>query len=254
MNDPKFPEDSVVLFNQRFSCGHVEVPKAIAVKEPACMSKVGLLTPAERREVMEFEKYSLQAKRTRHKAELDEKRRRQIMVCRHPEGCVGVDGPVADGTYVYKAKFSTMKLKEDKMVLHAAKRVDFLAGKQSSVDKLQREFLGHDSSIKDGQATKFCQSKNRFNRPNLDSHQRLFADSPNQINPARTQHLRNEDLAGKNYNIVTGAGQEYARSNVPEKCPNSASHVNRQAHPSLIGAKLERFAQYTSVQSKNPLY
>jgi len=251
VNDPRREEDSTVLFNQRFTLGVVEAPKAIAVKAPDCMAKVGLLTPAERREIMEFEKFNLQAKRTRHKADLDNKRRVQIMKCRHPEGCVGVDGPGAGDTEVYKDKAYMLQVKEGMKMQHSGGRRTILAGKQSSVQGLGRRLLGHDHNIKNAAETKFCQSKGGAARQVLDTHQRIFVDDPRNSNPARTQHLRNEDLAGKNFNIVTGAGHEHHRSNAPYKVGNGGGHINRQAHPSIICPKLERFGQYKSVVNKN---
>jgi len=247
-------EDATVLFNQRYALGVVEAPRAIAVKAPACMSKVGLLTPSERREIMEFEKYNLQSKRTRHRADLDEKRRVQIMKARHPEGCIGVDGPAAVDTNVYGEKVAMMRYKEGNMVKHGAGRAQRLAGKQSSVARVNRGLLDHDHAIKDQRETKFCQSKSGLTRQRLNTHQRIFVDDPRRDNPARTLNLRNEDLAGKNFNITTGAGHEYARSNAIPKVGNSVEHVNRQAHPSIITSKLERYGQYKSVQNKNPLY
>jgi len=251
VNNPERAEDSTVLFNQRFTLGVVEVPRAISVKAPACMSKIGLLTPTERREIMEFEKFNLQSKRTRHKADLDNKRRVQIMKSRHPEGCVGVDGPAAGDTEVYKDKAYMLQAKNGTMVQHSNGRRGLLAGKQSSVNGKGRRLLGHDHGIKNAAETKFCQSKGGGARRQINTHQRLFMDDPRSLNPARTQHLRNEDLAGKNFNIVTGAGHEHHRSNAPFKVGNGGGHINREAHPSIICPKLERFGQYRSVVNKS---
>ena len=132
-----------------------------------------------------------------------------------------------------------------------AGRRDILAGRQSSVNGLGRGLLDHDHAIKNAGETKVCQSKGGAARQVLDTHQRIFLDDPRKFNPARTQHLRNEDLAGKNFNIVTGAGQEYHRSDARLKVGNGGGHINRQAHPSIICPKLERFGQYKSVANKS---
>jgi hypothetical protein len=238
VNDPSTAEDTTVHFNQRFCLSHVEAPKIIAVKTPASMNMQGLLTPAQRREIMEFEKYNLQAKKTKHSADLQAKRREQILRCRHPQGCM------INEFGFYQEQETAMQMKRDRAHQHAAVRAEEIAKRQSSTYMAGRRLIAQDDSIKAPSETKFAPSKAGISRRQLNTHKRIFEDDPRKDKPERTQHLRNQDLGGKNFDITAPSnGVVYARSDWPEKSKNPG-HINREAHPSIIGQKLERYNQY----------
>jgi hypothetical protein len=244
-------ENALVLPNQEFRLNGVNAPRTVAVRAPLSMKKQGLLTPAERREIMEFEKLSLQAKRTRHKSDLEDKRRVQIMRARHPEGLTGVDGPTAQGSDVYAGKAHEIMQSQNLREQHIHGRAQQLGRLQSSVFAQPYGLLNHDHEIKGARETKVFQAKGGT-RQYLDTHSRLFQDPPVVYNPGRARTIRAEDLGGKNFNIVSGQRVNVARTGASEKQMN-AGHLNREAHPSIMNSKLERFNQYKPIANATGL-
>jgi len=244
-------EDALVLPNQEFRMNCVNAPRTVAVKAPASIHKQGLLTPAERREIMEFEKLSLQAKKNRHKSDLDQKRRVQIMRARHPEGCIGADGPTAANTDVYAAKAHETQRVAMLREKHIQGRARQLGNLQSSVFSKPYGLLEHDHGIKAAGETKVFQAKGGT-RQYLDTHSRLFIAPPVVYNEKRAAHIRAEDLGGKNFDIISSKKVSIARTDAPQKQSNTG-HVNREAHPSIINAKLERYNQYKPVMNATGL-
>jgi hypothetical protein len=244
-------ENALVLPNQEFRMNGVNAPRTVAVLAPQSMKKQGLLTPAERREIMEFEKLSLQAKRTRHRADLDDKRRVQIMRARHPEGLIGADGPTAQDSDVYSAKAHEINRQQNMREHHVQGRTQQLGRQQSSTFGRPYGLLSHDHDIKEARETKVFQAKGGT-RQYLDTHTRLFIAPPVVYNPSRASTIRAEDLGGKNFNIVSGQRVPVARTHAPQKQMN-AGHLNREAHPSIMNSKLERYNQYKPILNSTGL-
>ena len=90
----------------------------------------------------------------------------------------------------------------------------------------------HNETVLDRAESKVCQSKNRSAAKFLDTHSRLFVDKGISINPERTQKLRNETLAGKDFNITNGTKIVTLPSTVAFR------NNKMQAHPSQ--ASMER--------------
>lgn len=227
-----------------------EHTRAVQVPRPSA-GEVEMLTPADRMTMMEYEKQNFAARRMRHKAEMDDKRLVQIMRCRHPDGCTGVDGlSVGVGSKAYAARGAA----RDKAAAAARRHADGRRERLRRVATCIRDapwnkgvssLLSHDPAVKSSTETCFLQRNNRAARVDLDTHVRVFDSSAPLVNQPRAQKLRNEDLGGKPYNPITNAMVSSHHASVPER-------LNiRQLHPSQ--QTLERGAQYRSILNKSGL-
>jgi hypothetical protein len=89
--------------------------------------------------------------------------------------------------------------------------------------------------------TKFLQEKRGQPGPRPDTQDRLFGSSAVEENPLRTQHLRDRDLQGRTYNLVTKAAIVDWPSQGPDR---SAKHDYAfMAHPSQQSLERQRSAQ-----------
>ena len=88
-----YRENALTLRKDTFRNYGIKCEKSRAVQVPRpSAGEVNMLTPADRRTMLEYEVQNQQARRMRHKGEMDEKQLVQLMRCRHPQGCTGVDG------------------------------------------------------------------------------------------------------------------------------------------------------------------
>jgi hypothetical protein len=94
---PEEGYDEVVLDEPSFSNFHLNIPTTAPVKIPHALIKGGpnadrcLLTPDDRREIMEFEHKRIAAHKLINKADGARNRLRSLMVTRHRSGIQGVD-------------------------------------------------------------------------------------------------------------------------------------------------------------------
>jgi hypothetical protein len=246
VNSPGRAENAIALQTQSYHNYKVIAPRNRAVQAPDAMTKVGLLTPADRRAIMEFEKQNLLAKRVRQQSDLDHSRRVGLMACRHPEGCLGLDGPGSAASEAYGAKGDMMLRQRDHRQRHANARAERLRQVSSSVANVPYDMLDHDMAVKTAQETKVFQEKTGV-RQYLDTTNRIFDNSAYIPSVNRMQSLRNEDLGGKQYNIVTHTNVPVAPSNMPLRMDH------REAHPSIINYRLERGNQYNQNYNNKPI-
>jgi len=234
------PEDALTLRTDSFRNYGLKGEYSRAVQVPRAVAGTGaMLTPADRLTMMEFEKQNLQAKRVRHKAEMDHKRMVQIMRCRNPQGAVGMDGLSVPQSEAYGAQGARRAARDAKSRKHAGARRSRLAQVENSVSSERCGLLEHDAAIKPPRQTDFLQRNNRAARIELNTHNRVFDTRPVVVNAPRAQKLRNEDLGGKAFNPVANTRILSEHASVPERMNH------RQAHPSQ--AKLERGAHYKGI-------
>ena len=229
LRTPSHPEDALTLRNDSFRNYGLKGEYSRAVQVPRAVVGTGaMLTPADRLTMMEFEKQNLQAKRMRHKAEMDHKRMVQLMRCRHPEGAVGMDGLSVPGSEAYGAQGARRAAQQARASKHEDARRSRLGRISKSVTSERFGLLEHDAAIKLPRQTDFLQRNNRAARIDLDTHTRVFDTRAVVVNAPRAQKLRNEDLGGKAFNHVANTRITCQPASVPERM----SH--RQAHPSQV--------------------
>jgi len=161
-----------------------------------------LLNPRERREIMEFEHRRIAAKKMCGKADGSANRLNALMRTQHKTGAVGVDSVKNLESGVYGDLGRTIAMKMDAKVTHEVARRERLTMKKDVVARNGYHPFHHNETVQPANLTKVVQTKNRAATKWVNTHERLFADKGITINPARMQKLRNETLAGKQYNIV----------------------------------------------------
>ena len=138
----------------------------------------------------------------------------------------GVDSVKNLGSPVYGDLGRTINSQMSTKARHEEGRRDFLSMKKDVVRRNGYHPLHHNEELLDPRLTRVAQTKNRRAAPVLNTHERLFVDKGVPVNYARTQKLRDETLAGKDWNIVNHTRITDVPSNVPFR--NNAM----QAHPS----------------------
>jgi hypothetical protein len=90
-----------------------------------------------------------------------------------------------------------------------------------------RDALSH---AKSGVLRRPYQSK-RHMAPHLDTYDRVFGKDPYFINPDRTQHIYDQDMAGKHYNIVSHTEPELWRPKfiAQERVDKKLAHPSQQS-------------------------
>jgi hypothetical protein len=148
------------------------------------------------------------------------------MMTRHRNGVQGVDSVQNLDSRVYGELGKTLKAKVDAKVLHQTRRMENLRRINTASERMGYNPFHHNTEVLPASETKVFQSKNRASRVELDTHSRCFVDKGIPINGARTQKLRDETLAGKDWNITTGT----KITTLPSKVPFRNNKM--QAHPS----------------------
>ncbi|GMH65566.1 hypothetical protein TrRE_jg9136, partial [Triparma retinervis] len=229
---PDLGYDEVVLEEPSFSNFHLNIPTTKPARTPIGLIKGGpnadrcLLTPDERREIMEFEHKRIAAHKLIGKADGARNRLKSLMMTRHTNGVQGVDSVQNLDSRVYGELGRTIKTKVDNKALHQTRRMENLRRINTASERMGYNPFHHNTEVLPASETKVFQSKNRASRVELDTHSRLFIDKGIPINGQRTQKLRDETLAGKDWNITTGT----KITTLPSKVPFRNNKM--QAHPS----------------------
>ena len=183
---------------------------------------------------MDFENGHERAMKVIKSANGAEHRLHNLMRTSFRNGALGVDSIKNVESRVYGETAKRTRERIERKREHTESRRGILSDKASSSKRLGYNVFHHNESVLPPEATKVFQRKNRSARKDPDTHERLFSDRKIEINPDRTQKLRNEQLRGKSWNITNGTKIVHVKSTVPYK-------VNRmQAHPSQ--ASMERGA------------
>jgi len=224
-----------ILEPEKFAYGFVEPPKYRLVKDLGD-KKSFLQSPAERQQQMLFKKLTYDAKKQLHDDNQKEVRLVQQMRNQFPRGALNSECPVTDGSAVYADLIQNIDEKAWKKYSAAEQRHHDLLGNLSRV-----QYSKYDP-IKDGEQAgpyqaddKFFQSKSRVD--GFTSFQiSTKTHDVKAIKACRTQNIRNCQTKGRAYDIISGAGYEYAGPSVPEKL--ESRHL-RLMHPSLSSRTAE---------------
>lgn len=237
--DPSRAEVAVAADSPRFlGTRGVQVPMAQAVAPPAVLAKAGpnwdatLLTPAERRELLQYEKRARAGAALAKKAAGDERRLVQLMRARHPQGVLGVDGAANPDSQVYRDRYEEATQKEARAQSHMARRRAELERVGRADRRVGYDPFAHseqwEAPAAAGPAHRFLQAKGA--RPAaMDTHDRVFGQSTAGANPRRTQNIRNQDLGGKAFDIINGSAIVHAPPTNNERVHRHLAHPSQQS-------------------------
>jgi hypothetical protein len=204
-----------------------------------------LLNPKERRQIMEFEHRRIKAAKMVGKADGAANRLDSLMKTSFKAGALGVDSVKNLNSGVYGELGRTIERTCNQKFVHETGRRDMLTQRKDVVRINGYHPFHHNETVLSPRQTKVVQTRNRTAAPVLNTHERLFVDKGIAINAQRTQKLRNETLAGKDWNITTNTLITDLPSNVPFR------NNKLQAHPSQAtmqrGRNMQGFLDFSQV-------
>ena len=210
----------------------VPVPSFIKEVGPQCDQK--LMTPAQRREVLDFEIRTRAAHEYMRKAATDRtKTRKQIGGISFHRGVLGYDSTNNEESEVYGARARELHRVMEKMDSFHEKRAEYMrrAHGNSMYNTLHpNQGSGQEGAGGERVLDKTFQSKHRqetFDLSFQGTYNSLFGSQEQGVQPLRTQHLRDQDLSGKNYNMIQHTRIEHWPSNPVQRLENRGL-----AHPS----------------------
>lgn len=208
--------------------GLEEYPAALLAAGPSCDRK--LLNPAQRREILEFESKKKAADEYINSATASrDKLRVQATGMNFQRGIRGIDSCNNEESEIYGERARKERdEREYKDNIHLQRHGN-LANKGSSMIMVGN-ILVPDSMPQNVKTEKSYQSKggNTHAQSFQETHSRLFmrGDAPDE--PERKQRLRDLDLGGKQYNLVTHAVVEQFPSRIfHHDCPKYMMHPSQ---------------------------
>jgi hypothetical protein len=214
----------------------VRAPEFVAEEVPEFYKSAGpmadqkLLTPAERRKIMEFDAHKNVAHAHIQEAVgLRSKLKDKLNGPTHHRGVLMYDSTDNPESVVYAQKAREGEERQMRAQRTAATRKDMLAKCGSSLSHNFGEMVPAQAKQYDVlQSKKHVPGRLSYEQ----TQERVFQKADVKLVPSeRTQHLRERDLQGKTYNIVTGTQVEHWPSLEPQ--PSQISMKNRiLTHPS----------------------
>jgi hypothetical protein len=182
----------------------IDVPQALIDAGPQCDKK--LLTPAERREILEYERRQRVAKEIiRQAVATREKTKKLVTGQGFHRGIVGVDSSHNENSEIYGQRAQREHAHDEyKSITHLERKAN-IAAHTSSVETNGNFFIP-DTIASRVNIEKGFQSKGGQNMVGLsfdETFNRLFnrrMDRPPKT--IRTLHMRDQELSGKQYNLV----------------------------------------------------
>jgi hypothetical protein len=200
-----------------------------------------LLTPEERRHILKCEIEDKAGRELMKKAELQRRRLVQVLRDRYPQGALRVDGVNNLDSKVYGDRALARKQENERLRAHASARQERLRNLTMQEPRFGHDPFKHNEELLPPHETKFLQSKKTQPNSRADSHDRLFGSATFEPNMARAQALRNQDLLGKNVNILTNTKVDCLPCTIPDR---SGSHdYSFMSHPSQASLERQRSLQ-----------
>jgi len=220
-----------------FSKMQLQPPKFEPINPPSYLKDCGpqldqkLLNPAQRREILEFEKkkfaadaYARQALAERSKV------KERLLGMDYKRGAVGYDNAVNPESEIYGNRAVAYLSEKQKQHEAAEDRKAYLAVKRSSMSH-SGNILNPDIMSDSVKTQKFYQNKggNIHNPSFEETFFRVFKSNKEVTRESalRTQHLRDQDICGKSYDIVTHKEISIWPSNVPERVRKDMVHPSQ---------------------------
>ena len=184
------------------------------------------MAPAERRAALEFEVKRQRAAKTIRSAEMQSRRLTQYMRSHHPHGVLGVDSTANASSAVYGASAVSMKDFSDHRASHAERRRE----NQSKI-LVATKRLGYDPFVHDPtpRADIYFMQQRASHPSYVDTNARIFQKREHFANPQRRQQLRDQDIAGKDYDVITHTKVHLYPSTKDERVNKILAHPSQQS-------------------------
>ena len=212
-------------------------PEFEPVQEPSFYKDCGpqldklLLTPAQRREIFEYEKKKAAADLYVRQAVSDRsKLRKNLKGIDYKRGVVGYDNGINPESEIYGENAKAyVEMKDSKQMFDEARR-NYLGAKRSNLQH-SGNILNPDLMSNDVKTEKYYQNKGGDRHAPtfgetyyrvLESNKEIKRDSAK-----RTQYLRDQDLNGKNYNIVNHTEIKLWPSKTQERVYERMNHPSQ---------------------------
>lgn len=207
------------------------------------------LNPTQQKIAQDFNRKKALADRYVHEAMAHRLKTKEIMGGPlYHRGVLMVDSSDNKNSEIYGDKATQHELRRIQSSEALLRKRDFLASKSSAIatagNILRPETLS--SVVKE---EPLWQGKSRAVHGGLDfnnTHDHLFVRNDKPVNPARTQYLRDQDLSGKNYNLISHTKIETLPSKIPYVENKTLAHPSQQ---SLHGTRNLQGALATRIYS-----
>mmetsp|Transcript_24431 Transcript_24431/g.31767 ORF Transcript_24431/g.31767 Transcript_24431/m.31767 type:complete len:403 (-) Transcript_24431:200-1408(-) len=200
-----------------------------------------LLTPEERRHILKCEIEDKAARELAKKAQLQHRRLVQVLRDRYPQGAIRVDGINNIESDVYSDRALSRMEEHQRKEMHTNARRDRLRDLTMQEPRFGHDPFKHNEELLPPHETKFIQSKKVRPGVRENTQDNLFGTIEHRHNTERMQELRNRDLNGKNYNLVSKTKIEHWQCTTPD---HSQQHdYSFMSHPSQASLESQRSLQ-----------
>lgn len=244
-------DGKMVLMDKNYGFNNYSVcpPKFSTEEMPDYYQQAGqngdqkLLNPTQRRNMMNFDCQTRDAKKQLQAATNErEKLRASIAGPNYHRGVLMCDSNDNVNSEIYADRARKLQEQDNRRSMAHTKRTDNLLHKGGTMGRSGGDW--GNLLPDDGTSGMGFQSKARVaeNSSLGDTRSRLF--SGNDVKPrneARAQNLRDMDLLGKNYNIVSGTMIEHGQSRIAERTNKSLAHPSQN---SLGGRNMQGCLQH----------
>ena len=244
-------EGKVVLMDKNYGFNNYSVcpPKFNTEEKPDYYKQAGpngdqkLLNPTQRRKIMSYDRQTSDAKVHLQAAVNErEKLRASIAGPNYHRGVLMCDSNDNVNSEIYADRARKLQEQDHRRSVAHEKRTINLKEKGGSMGQSGGDW--GKLLPEDAKCTMGFQSKARASNgaAQEDSRSRLFGGNAGRPrNEARAQNLRDMDLFGKNYNIVSGTMIEHGRSVMNERANKAMAHPSQN---SLAGRNMQGCLQH----------
>jgi hypothetical protein len=149
-------------------------------------------------------------------------------------GIIGVDSCNNENSHIYGERFA--KQREEESIRHSNRlnRHDSLAKHTSSILTGHNIIVPETVDVNNNRTIKLYQSKGgSYHGPTFDETKKIFTRVVGRVDKDRQQFIRNQDLGGKSYNIITHVAVDQKGSSFTNE-PISCGERLRPEHKSLV--------------------
>ena len=203
--DDRAEDEIYVVVPEKYTIAGVVPPTNKKLKIPKVENEY-LMSPQQRRELAQFELKKQEAVKLQRKAKGDKDRMIDLMRTQYPNGVIGMDQ--VEPKYgerisnVYADKVDASKRSYARAVAAQEERKKNIVANSDSLQRRGYSFIHQtgDAPIQKSIAGR----RGKGVQPSNDTHSRLFAREEYKHNPVRAEALRQQDMRGRQYDILTG--------------------------------------------------
>jgi hypothetical protein len=220
--------------NYAFQNFKIQPPQFVAAELPSYYHEAGpngdqkLLNPAQRRKIMEIDSQALAAKQHLGQAVTDRhKLKTSLTGPVHHRGVLMVDSSDNLNSEIYGERAASRHDQFLRTQLRHEQRQQNLIQKSGQLSKDYNHLIPENRN-----ENKLFQTKKNVGSTLTfeETFTRVFEkDQLKPPRPERTQHLRDQDLLGKNFNIITNTVITHGKSSIPEKIDKVLAHPSQQS-------------------------